>query len=519
MNPKAGKRQWTAFGIAACVLGCTSCEVGPNYRAPNISTPASFGARTGPTSPGADVAHVPSSQITATQAPWSDWWTRLGDPELDSLIARAESANHEIKIAVARVQEARSTVRIAESQLYPTLVFNGGAFKTLGSAAGFGSPYGLPGVRSDLFQFGFDASYEIDIFGGIRRQIEGSKDAADAALDEQRRVHITVQAEVARAYITVRSLQQRIAITRANAADEAHTHKIVQRRLKNGLATSFDVVRAQAQVSATEASLPTLDTALEGNMHALAILLGQPPLALSAELAEAKPVPAVPPVLPIGLPSELLRRRPDVMEAERMLAAATAAQGVAVSDLFPHLLLGGSAGVQTRHTNEIFNVHGPSSGFYLAGPSAEWQIFDGGRRKAGIERSKAQVKEALETYEATVLSAIGDVEDASTAYGNDQASRQKLVELVEEDNEAVRIAHSEYSQGLVTLLDVLDVQRNAYAAQDALAQADQAVVLDLVALYKALGGGWEAPGSGDATSKPQATSAAAVSNETIKTGP
>ena len=514
MSPKARKRQWTALGIAACVLGCTSCEVGPNYHAPALSTPAGFGAPTG-----ADSAHIPPSQVTANEAPSGDWWTRLGDPELDSLIARAESANHEIKIAVARVREARSIVRIAQSQLYPTLDLSGGVFKSRGSATGFGSPYGIPGIRSDLFQLGFDASYEIDLFGGIRRQIESSKDAADAALDEQRGVHITVQAEVARAYITIRSLQQRIAITRANAADEAHTREIVQRRFKNGLATSFDVLRAQAQVSETEAGLPTLDTALESNLHALAILLGQPPLALNAELAETKPVPAVPAVVPIGLPSELLRRRPDVMEAERVLAAATAAQGIAVSELFPHLLLGGSAGVQTRHTNEIFNVHGPSSGFYLAGPSAEWQILDGGRRKAGIERSKAQVEEALQVYEATVLSAIGDVEDAIVAYGNDQASRQKLVDLVEENNEAVRIAHAEYSQGLVTLLDVLDVQRNDYIAQDALAQTNQAVVLDLIALYKGLGGGWESPGGDDATPKPKAASPATVSNQAIKTGP
>jgi outer membrane protein TolC len=195
----------------------------------------------------------------------------------------------------------------------------------------------------------------------------------------------------------------------------------------------------------------------------------------------------VPPEVPIGLPSELLRRRPDVLRAERILAATTALQGVATAELFPRVILGGSAGVQSRHLDQLFS----HSGYYAAGPSAQWTIFDGGYRLANIDRSKAVVAEAAAGYEATVLGSLREVEDALSAYSFDQVRRTTLAALVDQDQEALRIARNQLSQGLVAVLDVLEVQRNLYAAQDSLAQADQTVSSDLVAIYKALGGGWE----------------------------
>jgi len=191
------------------------------------------------------------------------------------------------------------------------------------------------------------------------------------------------------------------------------------------------------------------------------------------------------------MPSELLRRRPDVMRAERLLAAATAQQGVATAEFFPHLILGGAAGVQSQKTSNLFSQHDPSSGFYSVGPVASWTIFDGGRRRANLDLSKARVVAALAAYEGTVLAALRDVESSLTAYSHDQARRESLTALVAQNQEAVRIAQKEYENGLIDLLDVLEVQRNLYASQDALAQSDQAVSSDLVAIYKALGGGWE----------------------------
>jgi outer membrane protein TolC len=198
------------------------------------------------------------------------------------------------------------------------------------------------------------------------------------------------------------------------------------------------------------------------------------------------------------MPSELLRRRPDIMRAERILAGVTAEQGVAVSDLFPHLLLGGTAGVQSRHADDLFSQHNPSSGFYVAGPLASWTIFDGGRRLANVDRTKAVVAQAAAAYEQTVLNALRDVENELVAYSQDQSRREILIRLVSEDEQAVRIAQAKYTNGIITLLDVIEVQRNLYTAQDQLAQSDQSVSTDLVALYKALGGGWET--TTDATS-------------------
>jgi outer membrane protein TolC len=191
------------------------------------------------------------------------------------------------------------------------------------------------------------------------------------------------------------------------------------------------------------------------------------------------------------MPSELLRRRPDVMAVERLLAAATAQQGVATAEFFPHLVLGGTAGVESRQASELFSQHDPSSGFYAAGPAARWTIFDGGKRVAMLDVSKARVAQALAAYEGAVLAALRDVESSLTAYSHDQKRRESLNALVAQNQEAVRIARQEYDNGLIDLLDVLEVQRNLYAAQDALAQSDQAVSSDLVAIYKALGGGWE----------------------------
>jgi outer membrane protein TolC len=195
------------------------------------------------------------------------------------------------------------------------------------------------------------------------------------------------------------------------------------------------------------------------------------------------------------MPSELLRRRPDVMGAERLLAAATAKQGVATAEFFPHLLLGGTAGVESRHLSEVSSQHQPSSGFYAAGPAASWTIFDGGKRRANLDLSKALVAAALAAYEGVVLAALRDVESTLTAYSHDQVRRDSLASLAVQNQEAVRIAKREYENGLIDLLDVLEVQRNLYASQDALAQSDQAVSSDLVAIYKALGGGWETPKS------------------------
>jgi outer membrane protein, multidrug efflux system len=486
------KRAWALLLLLTAGVIPYGCKAGPDYRTPAVKMPRGYEGATGlPTTSPTTMPITTRSVIDAEHAPWVEWWTKFDDRKLDSLINRALTANFELAVARARVQEARAVQRIAKSELYPTVDLSADFLKTRGSAAGYGFPYGLPGADSNLYHIGFDASYEVDLFGGVRRSIEAAGATADATVNERRAVQITLLGEVARNYIGLRALQRRLVVARANLADQQKTLEVVKRRFKNGLAPNFDLVRVTAQVAATESSIPPLEAGIRQTMYGLAVLLGEQPTSLESELDANAPIPPVPPKVPVGMPSELLRRRPDVMRAERVLAAATAEQGVATSELFPHLTLGGSAGVESQQAHELFDQHNPSSGFYAAGPAANWTIFDGGRRWANVDRSKALVAAAVAAYQGTVLEALGDVESALTAYDHDQTRRETLNTLTVQSQEAVRIAQQEYSNGLIDLLDVLEVQRNLYSAQDALAQSDQAVSCDVVAIYKALGGGWE----------------------------
>lgn len=493
MSPTSPGRACRVVAAAASALLISSgCQVGPNYKAPHVEIPHSFSNATSRTTTGPSALPTTTpSVIDADHAPWIDWWTKFDDPELNSLVTRALAANHELAAARARVRAARAEEQLAKAGLYPTIDLSAAALKTRGSAAGFGFPFGLPGEENNLFHIGFDATYEVDLFGGIRRSIEAAGAAAEATVDERRAVQVTLLGEVARNYIGLRALQRRLDVARANLADQRQTLDVVQRRFKNGLAPNFDFVRASAQVAETESSIPPLEAGIWQTMYGLAVLLGEQPNALDGELTATTPIPPVPPKVPVGMPSELLRRRPDVMGAERLLAAETAEQGVATAQFFPHLVLGGIAGVESRHTSDLFSQHPPSSGFYAAGPFASWTIFDGGKRLANLDLSKARVAVALAAYEGAVLAALRDVESTLTAYSHDQARRESLAVLAAQNQEAVRIAKREYQNGLIDLLDVLQVQRNLYTSQDALAQSDQAVASDLVAIYKALGGGWE----------------------------
>ena len=475
------------FAMLFCPAFFTGCAVGPDYHAPATSMPISYDGKM-PTVP----AVLHRSTVDATSSPWADWWTKFGDPELDTLVTRAVADNHSLKIAAARVTEARAAGRVAEAARYPSVTLGGGFAKSRGSAAGLGFPYGAPSRDLNLYQMALDASYEVDLFGGVRRSIEAANATAESSEFDRKSIQLSLVAEVAHQYVLLRTLQRRLGIARHNLADEQHTLDVVEKRLTNGLAAEFDQVRARAEVEATEANIPTLESGIRVTIYGLSVLLGQQPQTLVDELLPGETMPPTPPVVPIGMPSELLRRRPDVMAAERNLAAATADEGIAVSDLFPHLILGGSTGVQATRTGELFSQHRASSGFYLAGPVAQWTIFDGGRRLAHVDQSKAAVAASLAEYEEAVLSALQDVDSAVTALGHDQDRRDKLTAVERDAARAVHIARDEYSNGLVDLLDVLEVQRSQYAAQDSLAQADLAVTTDLIGLFKALGGGWEA---------------------------
>ena len=477
---------WLCLFSAFSALIC-ACTVGPNYRKPPEQMPAKW----------SETAHG----VTDGTAEVSQWWTRFNDPELDSLIERAVLANKDLKIAEARVREARAQRRVVAADLYPTVDVSGAysyskrsenSSAALSSQAGAGggnaSQAGVAFDPQDLFQAGFDASWELDIFGGTRRAIEAA-DADTAAWEENRRdVLVTLLSEVARNYLQLRGDQLRIAIARDTIASQKQTVELTEVRFEAGLSSELDVSQARAQLATTQARIPALERSARQAVHQLGVLLGQEPGSLLDELLVEKPLPPVPPEVPIGLPSELLRRRPDIRRAERELAAATARIGVATADLFPSFSLTGAVG---QLSTDISNIGSSGSTFYSIGPTIRWPIFDAGRIRANIQVQNARQEQSLISYERTVLVSLRDVEDALIAYTKEQATRTSLKDAVTANSRAFEIAGELYARGLVDFLNVLEAQRALYLTQDEFAQSEQRISSDLVALYKALGGGWD----------------------------
>ncbi len=477
--------------VALMAFLAGGCAVGPNYHQPNVATPAHWGE---PFAGGE----------TNSDAPVAAWWKNFRDPELDSLISRAAQSNLDLKIAQARVREARAEYGIAVGNLLPTVDASGSYARQRQSKrqpvlSSLPMPPGLP-FDNNVYQSGFDASWEIDVFGGKRRATESARAQVAAAEFGQRDVLVTLLGEVARNYVEARGYQRRLEIARDNIRAQEQSLAITQNRFTNGLTSDLDVQQAATLLATTRASVPTLETAIQASIHRLGVLLGQPPEALQTELSSAAPIPAAPPAVPVGLPSELLLRRPDVAQAERQLVAATANIGVAKADLFPKFYLTGVAGFQSVSASDWFDV---GSRFWSAGPTVQWNIFDAGRIRANIKIQNARQEQALATYEQTALSAFEDVENSLVAYAKEQVRHRSLEDAVTSSQESLRLANQLYANGLSNFINVLDAERSLYQAQDALVQSERTVSTDLISLYKALGGGWET--GADAQAIAQAT--------------
>ncbi len=346
---------------------------------------------------------------------------------------------------------------------------------------------GIP-LDYNLYNAGFDAAWELDIFGGTRRAVEAANAEIGAAEYSQRDVLVSLLAEVARNYIGARGYQQRLAITRQNIQVQQEILDLTSNRFQNGLSSDLDVQQATALLTATEAQVPSLETGFDQSVHHLAVLLGQPPGALMDEMSVEKPIPLTPPAVPVGLPSDLLQRRPDVQRAERELAAATARIGVAKADLFPKFSLTGFAGLESISADNWFDY---ASRYWSAGPTVQWELFEAGSIRANVRVQNARQEQALDAYQQTVLVALEDAENALTAYAREQIRRESLSQSVQANEQALELSTQLYKSGLADFLHVLDSERSLYAAQDALVQSDQTVSLNLVQLYKALGGGWQ----------------------------
>jgi multidrug efflux system outer membrane protein len=451
----------------------SGCKVGPDYHVPAVSAPRQWTApmEGGETNSSADLAA---------------WWKTFCDRELDSLIAAAVQSNLTLRVAQARVREARAQRGVVAGTLWPSL----------GTSAGYSrNRYGqnsfppLPGVQLDynLYNVGFDSAWELDIFGGTRRAVESAGARIGAAEYGERDVLVTLLAEVARNYINARAYQQRLVIAYDNIRVQQNVLDLTSNRFQTGLSGDLDVEQAKALLTATTAEVPALETGFVETVHHLEVLLGRQPGALTGQMSAKKDIPLTPPSVPVGLPSDLLQRRPDVQKAEHELAAATAQIGVAKADLFPKFSLTGIAGLQSIDAGTWINY---ASRYWTVGPTVQWQLFEAGSIVANIHVQNARQEEALNQYQQTILVALEDAENALTAYAKEQVRRESLTQSVQADQRALEIATQLYKSGLVDFLRVLNSETSLYVAQDALVQSDQAVSLNLVQLYKALGGGW-----------------------------
>lgn len=460
--------------LAGGLLG--ACTVGPDYVAPKTSLPASYSEAAATTASAAYIADA--------------WWTNFGDPVLNRLVAQALQSAPDLAAAEARVREARAMRGVAGAAEYPEVDAGAAYARTHGSAnVPLGVPPGGlgPGVDGNLWQAGFDASWEIDVFGGTRRRIESANAAYEASVAERGDVALTLQGEIARDYIALRGAQRQLAVAQENLAIQRDALSLTRSQFDAGLASRLDVLRAQAQVDATEAEIPTFTTDARTSIYRIGALVGVAPETLQPELDAPAPVPAPLADVPPGMPSDLLERRPDIRAAERKLAAANARIGVAKADLYPHFWLTGAAGLESLDAATFLSA---PSRYLSIGPGISWLVFDAGKVRFTVLAEQARTDEATADYQHVVLDALRDVETALVSYAQAKIRREHLAAEAEADREAVTVATRLYRQGLDDFLPVLDAERSLYEAEDKLAQTDRDTDIALVALYKSLGGGW-----------------------------
>jgi multidrug efflux system outer membrane protein len=453
-----------------CVLTLTGCLVGPNYHPQEANVPSAW---TGTAAP---------IKATSEYANLVHWWTAFNDPNLTSLVVRAVKSNLDLKQAEARIRQARAQRGVVASALWPAA--DATASYTRARTPGFGAP----SVSANLFQTGLDAAWELDVFGGTRRAVEAADADIQFAVEDRRDVLVTLVSEVALDYIDLRGFQQEIVIARNNLKAQQETANVTRKRFQGGFVGALDVANADAQVATTASVIPGLETSAQQTIYSLSVLLGLEPAALLKELSPSSVIPTTPPDVPLGIPAELLRRRPDIRRAEAQIHAATANIGVATADLFPKFSLTGNLSFQNEHLNDLIVWKNRAWSY---SPAVDWQIFNAGRVSSNIEVQKALMQQSVLTYQQTVLTALQDVENALVAYTKEYQRRKSLVDSVAANRKAVDYSTQLYTQGLTDFLNVLNAQRSLFATEDALVVSTRNLSTDLVALYKALGGGWD----------------------------
>jgi NodT family efflux transporter outer membrane factor (OMF) lipoprotein len=445
------------------------CKVGPNFKTPPPDVPPTWAGVTN---------NVGVAAITTNPPNLTAWWTNFHDPMLVSLIDQALHTNLSLALAQSRLRQARASRGIVSGPFWPSATANGAYSRgAVGTAP-----------SSNSFSAGLDATWELDIFGGTRRNIESATATIQSARDNIHDTQVTVCAEIALDYIQLRGSQEQIDIADNNLKSEERTAGLTRQRLAAGFVSALDVANAEAQVATTASAIPVLETSARQSIYALSILLARPPADLVEQLSKEGPVPLTPPDVPVGLPSDLLKRRPDIREAEAQWHAANAQIGVAKNDFFPQFSLTGNINYQSDLVRTLF---AGSSRLWSVGPSVTWPIFQGGAIAANVRLQKELTDAASITYRQTVLQALDDVENALVAFAREWDHRKALNEAVVQNRRAVDLSMQLYTQGNTDFLSVLDAQRSLYTSETALSQSKESISTDLVALYKALGGGWE----------------------------
>jgi outer membrane protein, multidrug efflux system len=449
-----------------------ACAVGPDYRRPQVATSDQFVGVDATQFSTADVEH--------------EFWKAFNDQQLNEMIERALTANHDIRIATARLREARALRGESQLDLAPTVQASSGYTKARASDRQL-APDPTADREQDFYDSGFDAFWELDFFGRVRRQVESSSAQVQSAEAAVYATQVSVTAEVARNYFELRGAQQQLAVARRNADNQNETVRITTARLDAGRGTQLDASRAQAQLSATLATIPDLEAGVTRSMLRLGVLTGQSPEALLPQLSTPRALPTLPVAQNIGTPELLLRRRPDIRVAERDLAAATAEIGVAVGDLFPRITFLGRWGFDAVNRGDLGESGSES---YSFGPSISWAAFDLGRVRQKIKQREAATDRAVAKYEQTVLQALEETDASLTAYSKAIVKQQHLQASATASLDASKLARARYESGVADFLTVLDAERTSLAAEDQLARSETQTATALLATYKALGGGF-----------------------------
>jgi NodT family efflux transporter outer membrane factor (OMF) lipoprotein len=462
--------------LASLLLaGCIT--VGPDYEQPEIGTPDAWYA-------------AAVEGLSEGEATLQTWWQVFDDPILNDLIRRATAANLDLEQALWRVEEARAVRGVVAGPRVPQVEFTGESSRSQPSDNGPLGELAPDGgfEAGNLHDYSIGAGWELDLWGRIRRSIESADAAVDASVEDYRDALVSVLAEVALSYVDVRTLQERIRLAEANVDAQQATLKLTQDRFAVGLVSALDVAQAESNLANTESLIPLLQTDLQLALNRVAVLLGQPPGAVHAELAEPRPLPSEPPDVAAGLPADLLRQRPDVRRAERRLASQTALIGAATADLYPTFSLGGFIGVQAVDGSDLLSSDAVTWGIGLP---IRWDLFSGGRIRSQIRVEEARTEQALVRYEQTVLFALEEAEGAMVSYDQRRKRREKLRASVDATERSLDLVMTQYTAGLTDFQNVLDTQRSLLNRQDEFAVTRGGVIGDLIGIYRALGGGWD----------------------------